>query len=115
MHFSEKFAIVLLCISVLTSVVLFFMYRSASIEREFYMNLEKKTRADLLTIRLALNKMPMRVVSGTPSETAMRVAEMQDQVNEGIRIIEQQRDTITRQNKLLKDAHKLNKRRFPMK
>jgi uncharacterized coiled-coil protein SlyX len=106
------FTILLLCLSVLSTLIMIFLYRSAKIDRDFYMKLERERHRAMLNLQASYNRLPLRTVGQVPaslSEQEMRVAELNDTITAGCKIIDDQKRTIDTLRGLLKKSQRLNR------
>jgi hypothetical protein len=106
----EKLLLILLGVSVITTVIYYFLYRSAAIDLKFFMNAAANRRYGNDPMIYSDPSLQMSVVNSENDTYKMRLAELQDQVIEGCKIINDQKVMINNLRTLLQQSQARNKK-----
>lgn len=108
----EKYYYIVLGISLLTSIILVFLYRSASRERDFFMKLEDEQHRKAMGLQFSLERERSGLVNDHIPDIAnleARNKSLQDQLTLCCGALEQQRGVINNLKTLLSQSQARNR------
>jgi hypothetical protein len=109
MSHSERFLLILLCISVGSSLILCFLYRQAVGDRNFFMRMEQRTQEKNFKLAGKVDDMAMTIATDDKKALILRISALQDEIVEGCKIIDNQRAMINNLRALLQQSQARNR------